>query len=46
MNKLLGCDKIHFEINEDPNPLGVEMPEVFVGEALLNFKFDNCNDKK
>ncbi len=27
VNKRLG-DKINFELNEDPNPLGVEMPEV------------------
>ena len=27
VNKKLG-DKIHYELNEDPNPLGVEMPEV------------------
>jgi hypothetical protein len=32
VNKKLG-DKIHFELNEDPNPLGVEMPEVL--EAVL-----------
>jgi Bacteriocin-protection, YdeI or OmpD-Associated/Domain of unknown function (DUF1905) len=32
VNKQLG-DKIHFELNEDPNPLGVEMPEVL--EAIL-----------
>lgn len=27
VQKKLG-DKIHFELNEDPNPLGVDMPEV------------------
>lgn len=32
VNKKIG-DKIHFELNEDPNPLGVEMPEVL--EAVL-----------
>jgi hypothetical protein len=32
VNKKLG-DIIHFELNEDPNPLGVEMPEVL--EAVL-----------
>ena len=32
INKQLG-DNIHFELNEDPNPLGVEMPEVL--EAIL-----------
>ncbi len=32
VNKRLG-DKIHFELNEDPNPLGVEMPKVL--EAIL-----------
>ena len=32
VNKKLG-DVIHFELNEDPNPLGVEMPEVL--EAVL-----------
>lgn len=32
INKNLG-DKIHYELNEDPNPLGVEMPEVL--EAIL-----------
>ncbi len=32
VNKQLG-DKMHFELNEDPNPLGVDMPEVL--EAVL-----------
>ena len=32
VNKKLG-DNIHYELNEDPNPLGVEMPEVL--EAIL-----------
>ncbi len=32
VNKKLG-DKMHFELNEDPNPLGVEMPQVL--EAFL-----------
>jgi uncharacterized protein YdeI (YjbR/CyaY-like superfamily) len=32
VNKKLG-DKITFELNEDPNPLGVEMPEVL--EVIL-----------
>lgn len=32
VNKKLG-DKIHYELNEDPNPLGVEMPEVL--EAIF-----------
>lgn len=32
VQKQLG-DEIHFELNEDPNPLGVEMPEVL--EAVL-----------
>ena len=32
VNRKLG-DKIHYELNEDPNPLGVEMPEVL--EAIL-----------
>lgn len=32
VDKKLG-DKIHYELNEDPNPLGVEMPEVL--EAIL-----------
>lgn len=32
VNKRLG-NKINFELNEDPNPLGVEMPEVL--EAVL-----------
>jgi hypothetical protein len=32
VSKQLG-DKISFELNEDPNPLGVEMPEVL--EAVL-----------
>lgn len=32
ISKKLG-DKIKFELNEDPNPLGVEMPEVL--EAIL-----------
>lgn len=27
VQKKLG-DKIHFELNEDPNPLGVDMPEI------------------
>jgi len=32
VNKKLG-DKIQYELNEDPNPLGVEIPEVL--EAIL-----------
>jgi hypothetical protein len=32
VNKGLG-DEVNFELNEDPNPLGVEMPEVL--EAIL-----------
>ena len=32
VNKKLG-DKIHYELNEDPNPLGVEMPEIL--DAVL-----------
>jgi hypothetical protein len=32
VQKQLG-DNIHFELNEDPNPLGVDMPEVL--EAVL-----------
>ena len=32
VNKSLG-ENIHYELNEDPNPLGVEMPEVL--EAVL-----------
>lgn len=32
VQKKLG-DKIHFELNEDPNPLGVDMPEVL--EAVI-----------
>lgn len=32
VNKQLG-DKIHYELSEDPNPLGVEMPEVL--EVIL-----------
>ena len=32
VNKELG-DKIHYELNEDPNPLGVDIPEVL--EAIL-----------
>lgn len=32
VNKQLG-DKLNFELNEDPNPLGVDMPEVL--EAVL-----------
>ena len=32
VDKKLG-DKIHYELNEDPNPLGVEMPEVL--DAVL-----------
>lgn len=31
-NKRLG-DKIHYELREDPNPLGVEIPEIL--EAIL-----------
>ena len=32
VDKKLG-DKIHYELNEDPNPLGVDMPEVL--ETIL-----------
>lgn len=32
VQKKLG-DKIHFELNEDPNPLGVDMPEIL--EAVI-----------
>lgn len=33
VQKYLG-DKIHFELNEDPNPLGVHMPEIL--ETILD----------
>lgn len=36
-NKKLG-DKINYELNEDPNPLGVEMPEVLNATC-----FQRCN---
>ena len=37
VNKRLG-DTIHYELNEDPNPLGVDMPEVL--EAVLEQEQD------
>lgn len=44
VQKKLG-DKIHFELNEDPNPLGVDMPEILdvLIEQDLELKaiFDN-----
>lgn len=35
VQKQLG-DKIHFELNEDPNPLGVDMPEILDALILQN----------
>ncbi|MEO0337738.1 MAG: YdeI/OmpD-associated family protein [Bacteroidota bacterium] len=46
IGKILG-DTIHFELREDPNPLGVEMPEVLTvllqQDELLQAAFDKLS---